>query len=179
MAMIDTKKHTKHISRMLYSNQNGAILIWLVLMMVVASIFGLSMVYLTTSSTQGKLFANSRMRAYYVAEAGGRFAVPQVAENPVESKASLDGETFSLGNNEQFTITVGDKGENNAFPLLIPVKSTSTVNEGTWLEASRTISYLVKELFKDKYEDQVWLGDNWTMNSHEAFVRATDQSGGA
>ena len=120
MAMIDTKKHTKHISRMLYSNQNGVILIWLILMMVVASIFGLSMVYLTTSSTQGKLFANSRMRAYYVAEAGGRYAIPLVSAdiecpdiacqcNPTSNMDLLDNQEYTLDNNDKFLLEIDPK----------------------------------------------------------------------
>ena len=171
--MIDINKYSKRFSMMFHSNQNGAVLIWCILIMVVVSIFGSSMIYLNVSSTYGKFFANSSMRAYYVAEAGGRYAIPKVAQNPVAAEANLSGQTFTLSSGEQFVLAV----DNNTLTQFILLQSTSTINKNAWLEAKRTISYLVKQLFSDNFSDPLFLDANWTKNSHSAYINSTDRSG--
>jgi hypothetical protein len=113
------------------------------------------------------------MRAYYVAEAGGRYIIPQVAQDPVTAEANFNGKVFALSDNEQFEIAVDN---NSPFSPLILIQSMSTVNGGTWLEAKRTISYLIKAQFKDSFVDPLFLADNWIKDEHSAFINSTDRS---
>ena len=67
------------------TNENGAVLIMIIVSMVVASIVGVAMVDLSTTATYGQLSATQQDRAYYLAESGGRYAVPLVADDVMNS----------------------------------------------------------------------------------------------
>jgi hypothetical protein len=97
------------------------------------------MVYLTTSSTYDALLANNQARAYYLAEAGGRYAISQMLNDRNTAFTNLNGNTFTLhpsGFGDKFMIS--DMDINN---VPMTVKSTGIVNEGSWLEGRRRLIY--------------------------------------
>ena len=173
--MIDMKKCTKHLSRMLYSNQNGAILIWLIITMVVVSIIGSSMVYLTTSSTFGVLFANYQMRAYYAAEAGGRYAIPLVSADVQTSTTTnmelLDKKEYTLNDNGKFLLEIDDNS-----PTYILIHSTGIINAGGFSESLVKITYhlnITQSPFQQAaYGSGVTLDNNAVTDSYDSSVGA-------
>ena len=85
------------------SDQRGALLVSLILTLTIVAILGAVMVEMTTTSTLGELFANRQQRAYYLAESGGRYAIPQVLADPVLAETNLHGMTFTLSNGDQIS----------------------------------------------------------------------------
>ncbi|MDP2644185.1 MAG: polymer-forming cytoskeletal protein [Desulfobacterales bacterium] len=81
-------------------NQQGAILITIIVSMVAAAAIGAGLVSLTTTSTYGQLGAMHQDRAYYLAEAGGRYAVPLVKTDIENSQTTninqLHNQTFTF-----------------------------------------------------------------------------------
>ena len=79
-------QHSKRQNPFVYrTDQRGALLVSLILTLTIVAILGAVMVEMTTTSTLGELFANRQQRAYYLAESGGRYAIPQILEDPVQA----------------------------------------------------------------------------------------------
>jgi len=113
--------------------QKGSILIGLIITMVVMSLLGAGMVYLTSTSTFQEVFANNHARAYYVAESGGRYALSVIRDN---------NQTFTLASNGgQFQIT--NFLQDGLDPETITFDSIGTVNSG-FLQARRQLTYRVQ-----------------------------------
>lgn len=159
--MIDMRKYTSHSCKMLNSNQRGVVLIWLIFILVIAGILGSSMVYLTTSSTYDELLANNQARAYYMAEAGGRYVTPIMQQNPATAFTDINGNTFILSNGDQFMIS-----NMNIINNPMTVVSTGIVNVGSWLEGQRTITYKVPKPFSDSFDNK----NNWNDPGDNADI---------
>ncbi len=95
-----------------HTDQNGAVMIMIIISMVLVAIVGVAMVDLTTTATFGQLSATHQDRTYYLAESGGRYAIPLVTSD-IESGVTtnidlLHNKTFTLDNgsitNGQFLI---------------------------------------------------------------------------
>lgn len=126
------------------TGQRGALLLSLIVGMVVTGLLGAGMIYFTTTSTYGELFANRQARAYYVAEAGGRLAKSLIsgittkdeAENKRPSGTYKLGESGSDG---EFVLSSTYDEVSDKFIVL----STGIVHKGTWLEARKTVTYKI------------------------------------
>ena len=126
--------------------QKGSILIGLIITMVVMSLLGAGMVYLTSTSTFQEVFANNHARAYYVAESGGRYALSVIRDAYATDKTKLNAinnnQTFTLASNGgQFQIT--NFLQDGLDPETITFDSIGTVNSG-FLQARRQLTYRVQ-----------------------------------
>jgi len=100
--------------------------------------------------------------------------INQVVQDPVAAEANLNDKTFILSNGETFEITV----DNDAFPSFSLLQSTGINNEGTWLEAKRTISFLVQKPFSDPFDDPDSFAKNWSVSEGSAAIKTTGPSDG-
>ena len=79
-------------------NQKGAVLVAVVMGLCILTVAGAALFNFTATSTLGELFANRQQRAYYLAESGGRYAVPQVRSDSAKAVTDLHGKTFVFSN---------------------------------------------------------------------------------
>ena len=105
------------------SNQKGAILIILIVIITMLSALSMGVLFMTTTATQSELNANNSNRAQYLAEGGIRFARIGNFPDPTD-------QTFTLSNGEKIRIVIS--GTN--------LECTGTLNEGTAFEAQRKIA---------------------------------------
>ncbi|MFA5285407.1 MAG: hypothetical protein WC347_07410 [Smithellaceae bacterium] len=125
--------------------QRGALLLNLIVGMVAVGLLGAGMIYFTTTSTYGELFANRQARAYYVAEAGGRLAIKLLNENKTSTTYLPPDGTYKLGSNGsdgEFSLTSTSDNTDPDMPR-VKVISTGIVHKGTWLEAKKKITYKI------------------------------------
>lgn len=125
--------------------QRGALLLSLIVGMVVAGLLGAGMIYFTTTSTYGELFANRQARAYYVAEAGGRLAIKLLNENKSSTTYLPPNGTYKLGVNGSDGEFEMSSTSDNTDPDMPRVKviSTGIVHRGTWLETRKKITFKI------------------------------------
>lgn len=127
------------------TGQRGALLLSLIVGMVVTGLLGAGMIYFTTTSTYGELFANRQARAYYVAEAGGQLAIKLLDENKTNTTYLPPNGTYKLGANGvdgEFEMSSTDDTSDPDMPR-VKVISTGIVHRGTWLEARKTITFKI------------------------------------
>ncbi|MDA8086972.1 MAG: hypothetical protein M0Z75_09755 [Nitrospiraceae bacterium] len=91
------------------TDQSGSLLIGLIITLVVITIAGAAVAYLTTGSTLAGLMKNNNLKAYYLAESGARFAMPLIEAdlnngNQNNMKALFGG---SLTNTPTYTVSTG------------------------------------------------------------------------
>lgn len=93
------------LTKLLFSDQRGAVLIAFIVTMVIAAGLGTAMVSMYATSNLNQFGSSNSMKAYYLAEAGRRYAI-QYANNfgDIENTA-LNGQTFTLSNNDNFAIS--------------------------------------------------------------------------
>ncbi len=93
-------------------DQEGAVLIGLIITMVILAVLGVAMFSLTGTSTLSQVGANSSARAYYLAESGYRYTKGQydnaADENAKDSALeAMHNKTFTLlGNDGKFTLEI-------------------------------------------------------------------------
>lgn len=150
------------------SSQRGAILVVLIVTMVIAAVLGTSMIYFTSTSTFSELFANSRARAYYLAEAGGRYATPIIISDLAKGVAASDtqarlNKTFSFDGNNQVEITVIKNDLNNTTTLT----SVGKVPTGGWFYTKQQLKWTISYAsmgFTTNFEARP-LSDYWAFDS--------------
>jgi hypothetical protein len=118
-------------------NQDGAVMIMIIISMVMASIVGVAMVELTTTATYGQLSTNHQDRAYYLAESGGRYALPLVVDDVVNGVTTnidlLHNITYTLDNG-----SITDGGDAADFILYqcedqdFKIKNNAIINGGLY-----------------------------------------------
>ncbi len=134
--MINKKPYSKCLNNVVRSGQKGAILIWLMFALVAVSSLGASMASLTTSAKFDELFANTQMKAYYLAEGGARFVLlmsKREEDTPLRDKQT----TLVLSNNDKVEVilTIGTN---------MKIESTGTTREATWSQGKRKLVYEVE-----------------------------------
>ncbi|MCP3876709.1 MAG: hypothetical protein GY699_26670 [Desulfobacteraceae bacterium] len=82
-------------------NENGGILIAVIVTMVVISALGAGLVSITGTSVFNQTISNSSSNASHLAEAGYRYA-----QSNIQTIGAIHGETFTLDSGNSFTITV-------------------------------------------------------------------------
>lgn len=127
-------------------DQKGALLVSLILTLTIIAILGAVMVEMTATSTLGELFANRQQRAYYLAESGGRYAIPQIQADPVQAETDLHARTFTISNGDQFFLTV-----DNSIPDLTVLVSEGIAQPGDWFESRAKITYRIPRPFAFRY----------------------------
>lgn len=129
-------------------HQRGSLLIGLIITMVIIAVLGAGMVYLTSTSTVQELFANNHTRAYYAADAGGRYALSVIRDAYANDKTKLStinaNQIFTLADNGgQFQITNWVVTTNSANTDTVTFNSIGTVNSGV-LRAKRLLTYKIQ-----------------------------------
>ncbi|GAB6273114.1 MAG: hypothetical protein STSR0003_29700 [Smithella sp.] len=145
---------------MTMAESRGSLLINLIVGMMIVAIIGTAMIYMTTTSTYAELFANNQARAYYLAEAGGRYAIKLLNENKAAYLLNEDNRvypggneeteepptSYTLSNGEKFILTSYDFKENGVSDTTrVVIKCIGVVHAGTWMESRRQITYGGKE----------------------------------
>ncbi len=122
-------------------NQKGFLLIGLIITIVVMSIAGAAIVYLTTGSAFTELLQNNNLKAYYLAESGARYATALIQSDlsggsTVNMTALNASPTFNLATGK-FTLVIDNS--NSSYILLT---STGIVDSG-WLQTKRAVTYKI------------------------------------
>ena len=114
-------------------DQRGSVLLALLITMVILSVLAAALLPTLFTSQMGQVSAGGAMKAYHLAEAGGRYTLPRLGE-------IADGEhTFKFSGGETFFII--NKRSAAEFT------STGVVFEGTDLESRVTITYEMHGIF--------------------------------
>jgi len=127
------------------SSQRGSILISIIAGTVIIGILGVGIIYFTTTSTFGELFTNRQARAYYVAEAGGQFAIKLLNDNKTNTSYLPPAGTYKLGPDGadgEFSLTSINDNTDPDLPR-VKVISVGVVHKGTWLETKKKITYKI------------------------------------
>ena len=144
-ASIDKEKQKAFSKRLLSSFQRGSILIGIIVTMVVMAVLGSGMLYLTTTSTLNELIYGSHSEAYFVAEAGGRYAKSVIRDAYANDKTKLNtinaNQIFTLSNGNKFQIRDWTLQSSN--PDTIKFSSVGIVGSG-FMKAERLIAYGVQ-----------------------------------
>lgn len=154
---------------MLHS-QRGAVLLAVVVTMVIFASLGAVMLNLFTTSTHSQFVGNRSVRAYYLAEAGYRYAASQYMNATSETAretalANLHGHNFVLSNNEgQFSFQV--------YPYWYKVVSTG----GNQLVANVIGQY---PLSADSYEDGSWVQVRDAVSGNVTYAQLQSANPGA
>ncbi len=154
-----------------FGNQRGGLLVGLVVAITAIGALGAGMAYMTSGSTYSQLFTNQENRAYFMAEAGGRYAMLRLQENPLPTVDEEGNElypqasgTFTLSNGDTFQIQTAPNPDNPT--TRIRVVSTGTVNSG-WFQARRMITYNInRQALESGGSSGYWSGfpDDGSMN---------------
>ena len=160
-------KHSPAEMSDLRSNTNGSVLVVLIVAITISSVLVLAALYLTTGSTLGELFANYQMRAYYLAESGGNYAIPQIKQDHAAATTNLHGKTFTLSNGDKFIFSIDDT--NSSYTLL---NSTGVINAGLWSESRRKITYKINKSYNEPFTDSTSLNNNWNITSGGASIKS-------
>ncbi|HJX34495.1 MAG TPA: hypothetical protein VJ373_04895, partial [Desulfatiglandales bacterium] len=152
-------------------NERGALLIGLIITITIIALAGAAIVSLTTISTFGEIFANLHSRAYYLAESGGRYAIPRIIADPAQAETDLDGRTFTFDSGERFILSV-----DNTTPGITLLESEGVSRAGDWLEARAKVKYRIPRSFIFKYAAFSNTGRLTVNNS--AYIDSYDSSSG-
>ena len=118
--MIDTKNRigpSRSQAWRLTSDNQGTLLVYLVVVLLIFGVLGVSLVSLFTTSTSSSATPNDAKRALFIAESGIRYALSEIRNSPdLETAAELLNTTaeFKLGKNGSFTADVFSPGLQSA-----------------------------------------------------------------
>jgi hypothetical protein len=152
-------------------NERGALLIGLIITITIIALAGAAIISLTTISTFGGLFANLHSRAYYLAESGGRYAIPMIKANPAQAQIDLNGMTFTFDNGERFILSV-----DNTTPGITLLESEGVSQAGDWLEARAKVKYRIPKSFIFPYA--VFTNTGRLTVNDSAYIDSYDSSSG-
>ncbi len=91
----------KWIKHAWVANENGSILIAIIVTMVVVSVLGAGLLSIKGTAVLNQAESNSSSNAFHLAEAGYRYA-----QSNIETIENLHDQTFTLDNGNSFTITL-------------------------------------------------------------------------
>lgn len=148
----------------LITGQRGSVLVAIIFTMVIIAGLGSALITMTSTATMSQFGAMDSFRAYYLAEAGGRYALPIIKKNinnPVALITQLHNKTFTLANNDAFQLTLS-----YAAPVYTLV-AKGILNQGAQvLNATRAVTYTItgagpgaSDIPFDNAND---LTDNWS-----------------
>ncbi|MBF0487189.1 MAG: hypothetical protein HQK98_03425 [Nitrospirae bacterium] len=136
-----------------FKNQRGMSFLWLIGVLLAVSAIGAAMAYIVVGSTYNASYGAYHLKALYVAEAGGNYAVPLLASaintgnsaTLTSTIATLNGQTFPLGSNS-FSLSVDNS--QNAY---LSLKSTGSVNKTSVFPAQRLITFRLNKSITDNF----------------------------
>lgn len=144
----------------------GSVLFALIITMVILTALGAAILPILFTSEIGQVSASQAMKAYYLAEAGGRYTLPRLDEitNGTHKFKFSDGDTF-------FKI----KKFSNAEFI-----STGVINEGSTLESRVAITYKLKSIFDyGLFSDgDLIIGNNALVDSYSSSGEPTQGENG-
>lgn len=128
-------------------NQKGTILISLTVIIVIMVMLAGVMLYCSTTSSYGELFANRQARAYYLGESGGKYALQKFDQNTNYTNGPFycpdpctNPPTFTL-NNGKFAVRTYDKPGDSTHLI---IEATGIVESG-WLTTRQVITYNINK----------------------------------
>jgi len=154
----------------LLSAQEGAVLIGLIITFTLVVLMGAALFSITVTSTFNELFAGHQSRAYYMAESGGRYAIPRILQDHIQAETNLNGKTFTLGNGDKFMLSI----DNTISPDISYLESEGIVREGGWLESRVKITYKIPRPYSFEYG--VFSGPGKITLRDDAYVDSYDSS---
>ncbi len=95
-------------------NNKGAAMVYLISVIMLMSVLGTAILKLSSTATLSHIAANHMDRAYFMAEAGGNYAIALVKDD-IESDGKYD-DTYSL-HNKTFTLDTSGKKEDGKFKI--------------------------------------------------------------
>ncbi len=144
----------------------GSVLLTLIIAIVILAALSAALLPTLSSTQMGQVSASGAMRAYYLAEAGGRYTIPRLEELDFGAHAFKfsDGGSFF----EIDKITAG------------LFTSTGVVSEGGGLEARVTLTYRLGSRFDHALfgDSSVETGNTVLIDSYSSSGEATDGEGG-
>lgn len=150
----------------LIRGQRGSVLLVLIITMVILSVLTAALLPTLFTTEMGQVSASGAMKAYYLAEAGGRYTLPRLGSivSGLHTFKFSGGDTF-------FEI---DKISNLVFT------STGVVDEGGTLEARVVITYRLKSTFDHGIfgDTGVTLGNSVSVDSYSSSGNTTDGNNG-
>jgi len=152
------------------SSQKGAVLIAVVVTMVIFATLGAVMLNLFTTSTHSQFVGSRSVRAYYLAEAGYRYAASQYLNATTEANretalAGLHNQTFSLANNDgQFRFQV--------YPYWYKVTSTG----GALMQTTVVGQYPLAAV---SYENGSWVQIRNALTGNVTYAQLASANPGA
>ena len=144
-------------------NDRGSVLIGVVIVMVIVGAMGGALLTMNNTSSVNQFGSMDGFRAFYLAESGGRYAIPVINKNledPATLLGLLDGHTFTFSNGDRFQLAL------SYVEPVYTLLSTGILAQGTReLNATRQITYRItklgtqidfpfddKNLFKENFE---------------------------
>lgn len=167
------------------ANEEGSLLVFMVIAITVIASLAAGVYTFTAGSAYSELYSNNAVKANYLAESGGLFAVPQITVDPSSSNSSITGSSvaatlaaaspYTVSTGEQFSITFVS---NNASTAVI--KTTGIVNPNTWFAANRTITYSITKT-PPPFSDPLTTTANVSLNATGSgnTISASTTDGGA
>gem|GEM_PF-1850738 len=158
-------------------NERGALLIGLIITLTIIALAGAAIISLTTISTFGEIFANLHSRAYYLAESGGRYAIPMINANPAQAGTDLNGRTFTFDNGDIFILSVDSTAPGSTL-----LESEGVSMAGDWLEARAKIRYRIPKSFIFPYvafsdTGRLIVNDSAYIDSYDSSIGAWSSRG--
>lgn len=115
-------------------NPKGSILITLIVAIVIIALAGSTMVYFSSTSLYGELFANRQERAYLIAESGANYALQQFVLNKVSNGPFPAATEFTVGS-DKFIVRTYNKSTDSTHLI---IESTGIVGSG-WLTTRQLV----------------------------------------
>lgn len=176
----------KHaVDRHPLANEDGSLLVFMVIAITVIALLAAGVYTFTAGSAYSELYSNNAVKANYLAESGGLFAVPPIYNDPSSSNSSITGSSvaatlaaaspYTVSAGEQFSLTFVS---NNASTAVM--QSTGIVNPNTWFAAKRTITYNITKNPFPSFSDPLTTTANVSLNttaSGNAVTISTTDSG--
>lgn len=137
--------------------------------MVILAVLGTAMLRLKTTADNSELLANRHRAAYYAAESGGRYAIPQIQNNVADAIDDLNGKTYTFADGYEFTLSIDAASD----PDNTLLTSVGVVNKGQWLESRVSLTYQVAKSTDSIYDRALFTENNVAMD-HFSFVAEGD-----
>ncbi|MFC1495547.1 hypothetical protein ACFL6W_09715 [Thermodesulfobacteriota bacterium] len=167
--MFDRKRKNLKIIKHL-SGEKGAVLIGLIITFTIVLLLGAAIINITVTSTYNEILTGPQIRAYYIAESGGRYAVPRILQDHIQAEADLHNKTFTLVNGDKFLLLI----DNITSPGITYLESEGIISEGGWFESKVKITYKIPRPFSFKYG--AFSGSGKLTMKDDAYVDSYDSS---
>ena len=141
------------------NRQRGSVLITLIVAIMLIGVLGVGIYNLTTSSTFTGLLTNNNDQAYQLAQAGIRYKIRNLSSASGDFLMPDDKHKFNIAYNETTKI----------------ITSTGIVNEGSFFETRRVITYDIHNYWKvpdtDPYGNITFRPDTKANKNKDAAIR--------